>query len=80
MKHKIIAILSDLDNLSLHKVPIELYNEIRAYLNNEPYANFQKLYDDMCKRDKEKQDPKMRQYFELIEQCETEEVDLIQTY
>lgn len=78
MNYKIVAILCDMDNLTLYKVPNELYSQIRLYLNDEPFPRFQKVYDALCK---DEEDPKMRDFYDKIESCDKiNDVQLIQVY
>ena len=77
MDYKIIAILCDMDDLTLRKVPIDLYNEIRTYLNDEPFPRFQKLYDSLCFDDV---DPIVREFYDKICKCDVIDCELIQEY
>lgn len=77
MNYKVIAILCDRDDLSLYKIPTELYNEIRSYLNDEPFPRFQKVYDALCKSNV---DSKMREFYDKIQQCDIIDCQLIQEY
>jgi len=79
MEYKIVGILADMSDLSLYKVPIELYEEISDYLGR-PFPEFQKLYDELCK-DEESQDIKLVEFYRKIEEdCEYMDCDLIQVY
>lgn len=82
--YRILAVLSDIDNLKVKKVPKDLFEEMELYLKQKfnPHGisiSFQKLYDNLC-QDKEKQDKKMVEFWNKLEDCETINCDLIQVY
>ena len=77
MNYKIVAVLCDMDDLSLYKVPIELYKEMISFLGDVRFPKFQKIYDALCEDDV---DPKIQELYERLYQCEIIECDLIQEY
>ena len=84
MNYKILAVLSDISDLEVKKVPEDLFNELYVYIKqkfnpNGISAPFQKLYDNLC-QDQERQDKKMVEFWKRLEDCETINCDLIQVY
>ncbi len=82
MNYKFVVILSDLSNISLYKVPLELYNRIENYLNKisgHGFPDFQKLYDNLCKDD-EDIDKVMEVLYRELENCEEINCNVIQVY